>query len=395
MSLKLDVRKLKLTVVTPMHIGGGEVFEPSNYLMNQKDPRGVGKLYEFDPVDFVKELSPKAREEFLKITEKENALPSIQSFFNRHSDIVMKISALSVLVCPSIASEHSIKLGQSVHRERDGTRIYNKLEIHRFIRSVNTLYIPGSSLKGSLKTPFYQEAFDINKSRIVSQLENIKGQRNDRQRENEQKDILAKLLGTFENDPFSKFKISDFIPVHKNSSIVLWGVNQPKKKRSVSAHQRQPLSVRYEVLIPDKTFLGECTLNRSELVSKSNEHFFQPFPKNWEEFIETVNKTYLIYARRELAWIEENPSGFLPVFHSKMKDYVRKAASGKGMLIKVGQHSGAEALTLEGGRQIKIPQIKHGPNIKDQSLTYWITSSESKSLVQAAFFGWVFLEETG
>jgi len=62
----------------------------------------------------------------------------------------------------------------------------------------------------------------------------------------------------------------------------------------------------------------------------------------------------------------------------------------KGFIFKVGQHSGAEAMTLEGLRKIKIPQAKPAKYVKEPH-TYWLVSEE-KDGQNASFMGWVYAE---
>jgi len=57
---KLKNYKLKVTALTPLHLGTGEVYEPTNYIINQN------KLFAFDEVLFYKSLSSEDKELFEK-----------------------------------------------------------------------------------------------------------------------------------------------------------------------------------------------------------------------------------------------------------------------------------------------------------------------------------------
>ena len=63
-------------------------------------------------------------------------------------------------------------------------------------------------------------------------------------------------------------------------------------------------------------------------------------------------------------------------------------AAKKGFVFKVGMHSGAEAMTLDGIRKIEIPQAKEWV---DEPYTYWL-ASETKDGKDASFMGWVYAE---
>jgi len=50
--------RLKLTALTPIHIGTGEVYEPTNFVIDD------GYLYEFDEVLFYQSLNELEKKEF-------------------------------------------------------------------------------------------------------------------------------------------------------------------------------------------------------------------------------------------------------------------------------------------------------------------------------------------
>ncbi len=64
-------------------------------------------------------------------------------------------------------------------------------------------------------------------------------------------------------------------------------------------------------------------------------------------------------------------------------------------LIRIGRHSGAEAVTIEGNRSIKIMQGKGQPNkYLDHATTFWLASETSKPVSGDGLvpFGWAVLE---
>ena len=52
---------LKLTTLTPVHIGTGDVYEPTNFVIDD------GYLYEFDEVLFYKSLDKAKQKEFERL----------------------------------------------------------------------------------------------------------------------------------------------------------------------------------------------------------------------------------------------------------------------------------------------------------------------------------------
>jgi len=53
---------LKMTALSPVHIGSGEDYEPTNFIIDG------GYLYEFDEIDFYRELGDADKREFDRIT---------------------------------------------------------------------------------------------------------------------------------------------------------------------------------------------------------------------------------------------------------------------------------------------------------------------------------------
>src|SRR3972149_3230461 len=52
--------KVRLHIVSPVHIGCDDIYEPTSFLIDEKK----GRLIEFDPMDFIKSLSSQDRQMF-------------------------------------------------------------------------------------------------------------------------------------------------------------------------------------------------------------------------------------------------------------------------------------------------------------------------------------------
>ena len=76
----------------------------------------------------------------------------------------------------------------------------------------------------------------------------------------------------------------------------------------------------------------------------------------------------------------------LSSFETQLKD-------GKAMLLRVGRHSGAEAVTLNGVRTIKIMQGKgKPPKYEPSPQTLWLASEAEASPSEMTPFGWLLVE---
>ena len=69
--------KIRLHIVSPIHIGCDDVYEPTSFVIDEKK----NKLIEFDPMDFIKSLSPRDRQEFTKICM-EGSISSIVKMYD-------------------------------------------------------------------------------------------------------------------------------------------------------------------------------------------------------------------------------------------------------------------------------------------------------------------------
>ena len=137
----LNQFRLKITALSPVHIGTGEVYEPTNFVIDDH------YLYEFNEVLFLQALSLPDRQQF---NQKLNDYMQIIDFYKNHKDLAKKIAY------------HKSKISKKVEetynkiRNKDNSKNKNLLEIQKIYKNPNThkAVILGSSLKGMLDTVF-------------------------------------------------------------------------------------------------------------------------------------------------------------------------------------------------------------------------------------------------
>jgi CRISPR-associated protein Csm5 len=79
------------------------------------------------------------------------------------------------------------------------------------------------------------------------------------------------------------------------------------------------------------------------------------------------------------------PGGFL----KKMAD------EGQGFLLRVGRHSGAESVTVNAPRSIKIMKGRgQSPEYAEQATTLWLAADRKDQMENMQPFGWVFITRT-
>lgn len=135
----LNNYKLKITTLSPVHIGTGEVYDPTNFVIDEK------KLYKFDEVLFYKSLGQTDKKLF---SDKLSNYMQIIDFYKSKKEEAKKIAELEITT--------SLKVQNQYNRQtnKDGSRNINQLEIQTTFKNPNTYraIIPGSSIKGMLET---------------------------------------------------------------------------------------------------------------------------------------------------------------------------------------------------------------------------------------------------
>jgi len=135
-----------LTVSAPLHIGCGEVYEPTGFVV---DPDAC-ELVSFDPSDFLGRLTSDELEKFSAICAK-GTVDSIQDLYKFMRDHRQFAEGTRVEVSRAFAEHHAEVLAKPRKQFR---KEMNQFEIARtaFNPTDNQPFIPGSSIKGAIRT---------------------------------------------------------------------------------------------------------------------------------------------------------------------------------------------------------------------------------------------------
>lgn len=364
--------KIRLHVLSPIHIGCDDVYEPTSFVIDEQKKI----LIEFDPMDFIKALPPKERDEFAKKCSGDNLL-DIFKFIKRAYKSSVK------------GKEVEIAQGLLEHYKKVQTMstFDKKTVINQFTMSktaynpqTNQPYIPGSSLKGSLRTAY------------LSALATVKGIK-DYYRQSQAKDKakeLEKLLlnGSFGTDPFRMVKVSDLLPVDNVKTKIVYAVNKKKKKsdKETKAGSGDVYQI-FETIKPGSIFEGIISIQepleqagiqdsiKADHLLLAAHRFYAA---NLKLEIEPMNTALEL---KHAAGIAAN---------AQFKDNFKKTA----FLIRLGRHSGAEAVTIEGNRNIKIKGRGNEYSYQKSATTFWLASEESKPKNNNGLlpFGWAVME---
>lgn len=402
---------LNYTPLSPLHIGAGDSYEPSQYVIDGDT------LYEFDSGSLVAVFSAEDRAELMKITAgKPNAdmLKALQNFLYRRRHILKSCAVNTIPVLEGVAAYYRSRIGQE-----GGDTLINKLEIER------TAYNPvshdpllfASSIKGAMRTALLDS---VNHGQPLAskdvqwfKVDGLDFQQR-RRYEQAQKKLYPRLnerlfefrAGKFECDPMRLVQLSDASWQCQDQlpkTQVLITVNRKKRKvtnkngteQLSHAEKNENLCQLFECVSAwrYRAFSGGLNIQHmtglnDELKSPNAELRF-----SMEQIATACSAFYQPILTAEIKLLRER--GFLDNewgthIQSVLETMADKIRNGQAFLLRVGRHSGAEAITLNGVRHIKI--MKGRPEYQARTKTLWLAAERFDQRSDLLPFGWVLVE---
>lgn len=383
-----ETRTLRLTPLTPIHVGCGIDFEPTNYVIDE------GVLFAFEPS--LAPLGDGDRRALVSAvnTNGDAAIRSVQKFFHDRRDSFVGVSHLAVAVASGVAGQYADRVGQVAQYETGGRRVANQLEIERTAHHPHTgvPFLPGSSLKGAMRTAW------LNGILINGEAGNVANE--------SALDVEKRLLGgAFHADPFRLVRVADAAGPDVIAKVVF--CTNHKKRVVADKHGRivnaQGPTVRRETIVGGqyRCMEGEIRLDflggRDHREGKS----LGPAPEKritaFETLAQACNRYYLTRLEAELRILDERnfaaPS-WLEGFRRLMAELKPALDAGALMLLRVGRHSGAESVTLDGIRNIRIMTGKGQPPQWSSvgAKTLWLAAEREDDRCGLLPFGWLLVE---
>ena len=407
--MKDTYHDLYLTPLSPIHLGTGEEYEPTNYIIDDQI------LYEFDSLEALRVLSPQSREEIEKITlakASQDTLKRIQSFFYQNKDRIKSIAHRHVKVNDSLQQFYQSRIGKVAQHERGGHDVLAKLGINRaaYSKYKQVNIIPGSSVKGAIRTALLSDFNNLGKEYGVSiknQIDDVLKQFKPNYRKinsllnNENKKIQKAIFkGDFDTDPLRLISISDSESVNTNIlSEIVFEIN--KKKNPVknkqgelmaSSADKGDLNAMLETIAP---FQARVFRNSLQIKSIDIKHKSVPSIQfTVTDIAEACNRFYKPVLEKELAILKSR--GFIDnQWEAQIKKVLNSDAlkNNQSFLLRVGRHSGAESMTLNGIRNIKIMQGRNEKLVfQDQTTTIWLANDHQKNERDLVPFGWMLVD---
>lgn len=362
----------QIRTVSPIHIGCDEVYEPTAFVVDEK----TGELVSFASVSLLELLDSEALKKFSDICAKGSivSLLELLRFMHAQADLVrdhqlgqrIKVSAAfvehhqSTLKLP--ANEHTVK------------QELNSFQIRRtaFDPLTGKAYIPGSAIKGAIRTAVLNLRHSQQPT-AAKDYSKMKPFDVAREAKNLDKNIVG---GSFDTDPFRLLKVSDFFPINEATRRIVYAVD--RKKRPSEKEAQAPYQL-LEAVEPGAFFVGTVTL----LPSPGRDSGIRN-PLGMDEVVKAICSFYGTEKQREdreLGNISVNP----PVF----------PADETTLPLRLGRHSGAECVTVNGHRSILVsPPGKEPKKHEKYATTVWLAAESKKPTTNQGMkpFGWVAME---
>lgn len=363
--MKAETVHFQITLVSPLHIGCGEEYEPMGFVVDEKNR----ELVTFQPADFLSRLSSNELERYSTICQQGSidSILDLYKFMRQHSELAHGTRI-------GISEEFYNHYNHVLDKDRNKFRKeFQNFKIQRtfFNRIEREPVIPGSSIKGAIRTAVlnYRESRNPGKKKNYSGVRPWEmGRVTATESRNRQKILLG---GTFSTDPFRLIKVSDFVPVEEVRRTIKYAVSFSKK------NGEKKLDAMQEVIEQGSRFWGSITI----LPPPPGYKNVPKDPITSAEIINALRQFYTSEKEREdvtLQQIGVNPVNFI---------------SGHDAIpLRIGKHSGAESVTIMGHRQIKVspPKLKEA-FYKDTATTIWLSSNRKNpgSMTGLEAMGWV------
>ncbi|MBK9496384.1 MAG: hypothetical protein IPO08_18150 [Xanthomonadales bacterium] len=394
-----DAWRLLITPLAPVHLGTGESFEPTNYVIEDDI------LHAFDTGAVLASFGSKDRDSLLTLASgrpDKQMIESLQKFFHDRRQGLIAHANQQIPVLPGVTKLYASRVGKTANHEADGSKVVNKLEIERVATNPVTKLpvLFGSSIKGAIRTALLD---GINRGRPTSDRteESLKMQQR----------LFKFTADKFELDPMRLLQFADAPWVAEDGlppSHVQFAVNRKKTpvvdengqlRKSKAANLYQVMEFvsawRYRALagqlnVQSLAVLGEHGRHTGK-VPDSTLRF------SARDIAKACNAFYRPILRAEMRLLAERGYGdaeWIGTMEALLNAAQEGMERGDAFLLRVGRHSGAESVTLNGVRKINITKGKGQPagGKPNHALTIWLAAKHQDQSSGLVPFGWLLIE---
>lgn len=384
----LNRHTLHLTPLSPIHLGTGEDYEPTNYIIDAAE----NALYAFDPAQA--ELDDRQRQELHNIVRRINAkngeegLEHIKNYIQKNAQHFIAGAYSISSTTTALANEYQ-KPKNSKNQfliERTATNPHN-----------HTPFIPGSALKGCLRTALMESHSKKHPPETYRLSTPLKEKR-------EQIYYGDALLEQYKHNPHRSEFASDQLRLTKPADLtanydiithICYATNHKKNSEKTSGQ----LYGRRET-IPHglyRAFSG--SLAQYRLTEDNRRHARKPLAEQYPEFAELIRAANHYHLRR---YKKENDQllarGLIhPEWQRSTEQLLRQLVpqfdAGKILLVRLGKNGGADHKTLQDYARIRVtpPHVKP-PCYATTATTVWLAAENTSEQRDLLPFGWALIE---
>lgn len=378
--------KLYLTPLSPIHLGTGEEYELTNYIVDN------GFLYAFDAARAV--LTDRQKKELCERVA-EVKLPQLQKFFKDNKETFKSIAHHVVKLHSGVAIDYKDNFGEITISPKDETtttkpKASNEFRIERTAYNpINySIYIPGSALKGFIRTalwePIATQLSDAEKKeRFTGKLDFVSG--------NAQA-FEEKELGRMQNSAFRAIRVTDLKAAEDTCSYVVYATKYVKKTgkpKSLKNKLESILDAQYRgfsgeinlMHFPDELYKSKSELLPKRLSTIQDISYLMRLLHQYSIKRFNEESQYL----REIGGYIHN--AWLDAMHYLLSALASDIKAGRVALVRLGKYVGASNMTLKQNAYIKCKD----DYLKDSN-TWWLATHSSKESNDVKPFGWALLE---
>lgn len=400
MATVFDTRNLLISTLSPVNMGTDQDYEPTNYVIDGE------ALYEFDPVAAARIVPAAERRQLSDMLDgrpDEKMLKGVQGFFHRNRDWLIPNSINTVRVWEGVVKLYNERVGTAANVEGGGAQVINKLEIQRtFFNPIGRRPIlPGSGLKGAIRTALLDAVND--------------GQRPLRNERNQ--DLQRRLfkygndrggMGDLHRDPLRLVQLGDASWVGPDSihgSEIRFAVNRkkhPVERGGTLVQSQAETKGLFQLLecVPAfrmRAFQGSLNIQDVSSLRHNPSLPDAALRFDFAHIARACNRFYRPILEAELDLLQNR--GYLDAeWKMRLDDLLgdstmERLDRNRAFLLRVGRHSGAESVTLNGVRSIKIMKGRgETPEYLAESKTVWLAANELNEQRKLMPFGWLLVE---
>lgn len=337
---------IKGKIITPIHIGSGDTLDPLTYFIKNK------MMLLLDQYRFISSLSEKKKMEFIDYIDRDR-MSELRTFIRSNAEVNADYIIYSAKVSDEVEKEYQDKVGDR--------NLNNQLLIHSYIRQPYSpaAYIPGSSIKGAIRTAvlnfllhdadfpklskvehYRKENYAPKKARLLEAeiLDNIK-------------ETNYGVNPNIQRDPFRMFKVFD-MPLPSNAMEVRKVFNISGRSDGHTSSLGIPMV--YELAKSKTDFEGTIELLLDER-EKLNEIAMKKDQINLDINLALIKDACITYYGNNFIEEKEHFEHLSPTYYNALYQVFDNLQDNE-IIIRLGKFSQIEFMTLNQFREPKTPK---------------------------------------